>query len=75
MCICSNGSVLIRREISLKFICEKVNFSKCDFSNSFHAYEWTYMQIIQKHDVQIKGNGDINKALHDYSRKMHVDTL
>ena len=39
----SKGSVLVRREISLKVICEKVIFSKCDFCNSFRGYEWTYM--------------------------------
>ena len=33
------GSVLLRDTISLKFICEKVKFSNCDFRNNFCDYE------------------------------------
>ena len=33
--------ILLRREISLKVICEKVKFSNCDFYNNFCDYEWT----------------------------------
>ena len=34
---------MLRREISLKDICEKVIFSKCDFCNNLSDYEWTYI--------------------------------
>ena len=37
----TKGYVLLRREISLKVICEKVKFSNCDFYNNFCDYEWT----------------------------------
>ena len=40
---CFKGYILLRRRISLKVICEKVNFSKCDFFNGFCGYEWTCM--------------------------------
>ena len=33
------GVVLLRREISLKGICEKVKFSKCDFCNNCRDYK------------------------------------
>ena len=35
----SKESVLLRREISLKVFCEKVNFSNCDLCNAFRDYE------------------------------------
>ena len=34
---------VLRREISLKVKCEKVNFSNGNFYNNFPDYEWTYM--------------------------------
>ena len=38
---------MLRREISLKVICEKVNFPT-DIYNNFHGYEWTYIKSIHK---------------------------
>ena len=35
----TKGYVLLRREISLKVICEKVKFSNCDFYNNICDYE------------------------------------
>ena len=43
--------VLLRREISLKVICEKSHFSNCDFCNTFFDYDWTNNLIIQKYIV------------------------
>ena len=34
---------MLRRELSLKVICEKVKFSICEFCNNFRDYEWTYI--------------------------------
>ena len=37
---------MLKREISLKVICEKVKFSNCDFCKYFRDNEWTYIYII-----------------------------
>ena len=52
--------VLLRREISLKVICEKIKFSICVFfPNNFRDFQWTYIYTIQNilNDVQTKGKG------------------
>ena len=36
-------SLLLRRGISLKVICEKVKVSNCDFCNNVHDYKETNM--------------------------------
>ena len=67
----NKGVVLLRREISLKAICEKVKFSRCDFWNSFfvtmngHKYK-LFKNIFN--DVQTEGKGEINAALYNYSK-------
>ena len=37
------GAVLLRREISLKVICEKVKYSNYEFCNNFCDNEWAYI--------------------------------
>ena len=39
---------MLRREFSLKVICEKVKFSSCDICNNFHGYEWTNIYFFFK---------------------------
>ena len=52
------GGVLLRREISLKVICEKVKFSNCDFCNNFRDYKWTYIFKNVFNDFLTDGRGD-----------------
>ena len=42
------GDVLLGRKISLKVVCEKDNFSNCDFCKNVCGYELTYQENIQK---------------------------
>ena len=37
-------NALLRHEISLKVICEKVKIPNYDFCNNFHDYEWIVWQ-------------------------------
>ena len=50
-------NVLLRREISIKVICETVKFSNCDFCYDFHDYEWIYIYIIQQHILCCSNRG------------------
>ena len=60
----SEGVVLLRHETYLNVICEKLQFSICDFCNNFRDYERTYIYTVQNilNDVQTKGKGEINTA-------------
>ena len=51
-CWLCEGVVLLRCEISLKVICEKVKFSNCDFCNKFRDFECTYLFKNIFYDVQ-----------------------
>ena len=71
------GVVLLKHEISLKVICEKVKFLICDFSTNFHDYEWTYIYAIKNivNDVQTKGKGEINTAKITTLKLVYFDTI
>ena len=57
----SKESVLLRREISLKVFCEKVNFLNCDFAMLFVIMNKHTCKLFNNilNDVQTKGNGEI----------------
>ena len=61
---------MLSREISPKVICEKVEFSNCDFWNTFHDNEYTYIKLFKNifYGVQTEGKGEINMAYYNYSK-------
>ena len=52
------GVVLLRREISLKVIWEKVKFSVGDFRNNFLDCEWSYIIYFSKTYLMITNQGE-----------------
>ena len=58
------GVVLLKREISLKVICEKVKFSKCDFAIIFATMNRRTSKLFKNifYDVQTEGKGEVNAA-------------
>ena len=65
--VVAKGAVLLRREISQKVICEKNNFSNCDFAIIFvtmngHRSTCRLFKIHKFNDVHTKDDEEINAA-------------
>ena len=69
------GVVLLRLEISLKVICEKVKFSNCDFAILFMTMNGHTSKLFKNiyYDVKTVGKGEINTA--ELLKNFHFDKL
>ena len=58
----TEGDVMLRHEISLKAICQKVKFSNCDFYNNFVTMNGHTNKLFKylSNDFLTKGKGEIN---------------
>ena len=63
-------NILFRREISLKVICEKINFQIVIFAISFVFMNGHTCKLVKNilDDVQTMITGEINTAEHHYSK-------
>ena len=63
--------------LRLKVICEKSNFQSVIFaiiSVTINGHTYILFKNIPK-DVQAKGKGEINTALHNYSKIVYFDAI
>ena len=72
----TEGVVFLRREISLKVICESQIFNLIFAIIFVTTNENTYILFLNiLNDVQTKDKGEINKAQHNYPKIVYFNTI